>query len=300
MNWLYYILFFRFPLSTGEVITDTVPIPQMYVQKLQDYYTGKKNPEQLLYLIHTASQIQHYQTADSIGKDYIRNFLPVMSDSDFFREDNLVLFITYNRSITSSSFKRFWKKRDVTDSIIHQKGLTQNYIESLIADQEIRPFVTKAKILHKKAHWRGLQRRLVREYGKSYCFKPLLNAKISYYKDSKDSLRAAQIIVIKMKKIGFDVGGLSGYLSNNEIYDYIFKHISNPSDLLEAAQWLKKIMKAWPKEDGEFWDTYANLLYKAGNKNEAFEAERKAVKLLPEDAGISQNWRNMQNNVPTW
>ncbi len=52
--------------------------------------------------------------------------------------------------------------------------------------------------------------------------------------------------------------------------------------------------------DENMLDTYANLLYKLGKKEEAIEWEKKALNKAPENKAIQENYKKMKNGIPTW
>jgi hypothetical protein len=47
-------------------------------------------------------------------------------------------------------------------------------------------------------------------------------------------------------------------------------------------------------------DTYANVLYKLGNKEEAMKWQETATKESPGDAEIQSNFQKMKLGKPTW
>jgi tetratricopeptide (TPR) repeat protein len=59
-------------------------------------------------------------------------------------------------------------------------------------------------------------------------------------------------------------------------------------------------MEQWYQNDFAAYDTYANLLYKIGRKNEAIDWEEKAVKLSNNDKTILDTLEKMKNNQKTW
>jgi tetratricopeptide (TPR) repeat protein len=62
---------------------------------------------------------------------------------------------------------------------------------------------------------------------------------------------------------------------------------------------MKIICDAHP-EEGNYLDTYANLLYKLGRTEEALRYEEKAFALAPNDKDITDNLSKMKKGEPTW
>lgn len=79
----------------------------------------------------------------------------------------------------------------------------------------------------------------------------------------------------------------------------IFENSLDQSALKLALAWGKKAVELDPASPYQI-DTYANLLYKLGQKSEAIEWEKKAVKIAPTDQAIADNLEKMKNGVKTW
>jgi hypothetical protein len=50
----------------------------------------------------------------------------------------------------------------------------------------------------------------------------------------------------------------------------------------------------------DYFDTYANLLYKLGHTKEAIEWEEKAVKLKPDEKTFTKTLEQMKKGEPTY
>ncbi|MDR6941360.1 DUF255 domain-containing protein [Mucilaginibacter pocheonensis] len=112
---------------------------------------------------------------------------------------------------------------------------------------------------------------------------------------------------------------LSSGQINSVCWDIIFPHSSDPQILAEAAIYMKTAVGQSP-EDESLWDTYANVLYKAGHVSASIETEKKAISLADanslnqgsiNDSGMKrlhlknkkefeETLAKMQNNTPTW
>jgi vacuolar-type H+-ATPase catalytic subunit A/Vma1 len=120
-----------------------------------------------------------------------------------------------------------------------------------------------------------------------------------------------QIIKYRIKyldKYGLDTAGIGWVLINNFAWDYVFYHCSDKDTLNKVAGWMKQIIQIHP-DDHVCVDTYANLLYKAGRKDEAIEWEEKAVSMEEEaakkekrepDPVFQQTLDKMKNGIATW
>ncbi|ACU60679.1 tetratricopeptide repeat protein [Chitinophaga pinensis] len=91
----------------------------------------------------------------------------------------------------------------------------------------------------------------------------------------------------------------SEYHINNVTWP-IFEHITDPNVLSIAAETMKYSIDNFDKSNYQAYDTYANLLYKAGKKQEAIEWQEKAVKALPNEKALAETLEKMKKGEPTW
>jgi thiol-disulfide isomerase/thioredoxin len=91
---------------------------------------------------------------------------------------------------------------------------------------------------------------------------------------------------------------------NEIVWSNIFLHGSDPAALAESIKWMRKVVETI--DDAECLDTYANLLFKNGQKQLALEWENKALELAQKInvprfiTELSGNLNKMKNGEPTW
>ena len=80
----------------------------------------------------------------------------------------------------------------------------------------------------------------------------------------------------------------------------IFENISDTSLLNTALSWSKKSIEQ--DEKPMYIDTYANLLYKLGQKEEAIKQEEKAISLLKDEdkKSYKETLEKMKKGERTW
>jgi thioredoxin-related protein len=90
---------------------------------------------------------------------------------------------------------------------------------------------------------------------------------------------------------------------HNEIAFEIFKRDTVRDDLEVALQWGKYSVDSAEMDDPwkpDYLDTYANLLYKLGQRREAIGWEEKAVTARPKDKLLVDALEKMKAGKPTW
>ena len=129
----------------------------------------------------------------------------------------------------------------------------------------------------------------------------LLQGKVSFYKDKRQWPAYADASYALMQRYGDHI---DDYDMNNIVWE-VFLHSADKKILVEALKWMKRAIVNHSQED--WLDTYANLLYKLGNKDEAIIWEKRAIEsavkshALPKDVKICQeNLERMQKDEPTW
>ena len=83
----------------------------------------------------------------------------------------------------------------------------------------------------------------------------------------------------------------------------VFQYSSDKNELNMALGWAKRAIEfnnPIPSYYAAYTDTYANLLYKLGNKNEAIAWESKALHLSPKTPAFSINLEKMKKGEITW
>ena len=104
--------------------------------------------------------------------------------------------------------------------------------------------------------------------------KLLLNSDLSFYGSQADWLNYSKTAEKLIEKYAQND---NHSVNVNNICWTIFEKVSDMPILTKAIQWSKKSIELG---DPAFMDTYANLLFKAGNKKEAIQVEEKVVEIL--------------------
>ncbi|MBO9573817.1 MAG: hypothetical protein J7497_16645, partial [Chitinophagaceae bacterium] len=118
-----------------------------------------------------------------------------------------------------------------------------------------------------------------------------------YYMDAKDWINFG-----KYYKKYFELAVLNdrSYLHINNISWNVVEHVTDTAVLATAVNTMKYDIERFDGNDYPSIDTYANLLYKIGRREEAIQWEEKAVKLSNNDKSYMETLEKMKNNQPTW
>lgn len=90
------------------------------------------------------------------------------------------------------------------------------------------------------------------------------------------------------------------FIMNNDAW-FLFENSSKPEQLSEAIKWSKLVIESEPTAN--YFDTYANLLYKSGLKEQAILTQEKALTLPAGNNSIENvkmSLEKMRAGLPTW
>jgi len=87
--------------------------------------------------------------------------------------------------------------------------------------------------------------------------------------------------------------------SKNDWAWAVFQKSNDKDELNTGILWIKSALKDEPK-NANMIDTYANLLYKLGKKEEAIKLEEEALSINPDSEEIKIAYDKMKRNEKTW
>jgi tetratricopeptide (TPR) repeat protein len=176
------------------------------------------------------------------------------------------------------------------DAILGE-GKAEQKVMGIILKEEIYP------VLHGqgKPDWTVIQKRVTAKYPKQ-ADEVLLKGMVIYYQNKNDWPNFQQQVVTYMKKYG-------QHASLEEMNDFaftVFQHCADMSCVSEALDWSRRSIKDNP--NAAFYDTYANILYKMGKKDEAIAWEQKGLDLAGqgEKTTYQQTLDKMKKGEKTW
>jgi len=214
--------------------------------------------------------------ADSVGYDYVANYLLKLPPVKLYTRVNWIMLDKFTRKRTDPGFAFMLKHANEINQTANDAYYFPKKQVMIILNNEVIPETKEKKI--SSIGWNKIERRYTMKYGQLGKLAVLQQRlAFAFGKVDKDysAYEAAYMLY-------FNSAGSLNVLHVNNCAWIIFQHSQNPK-ILELAI---KMMAPHKNEDAEAMDTYANLLYKAGHKNEAMEWEKKAVEI---DSGHPSN-----------
>lgn len=188
-------------------------------------------------------------------------------------------------------------------------GLQAETIENfkLQFDTKVRYYGVRVPIYAKGAptpDWKRMEAKLKKQYPSTDVHHMIAEEKPRYYNYYKDPLQCAKTATEYLQEYG---GELTEKELNNLVWDYFFMRCTDSTLLRQAVPWIKRAVDIAPNNYQNL-DTYANLLYKLGEKELAIINESKAIALIeqlnPNDTTnlkeLRESKRKMISGEPTW
>jgi thioredoxin-related protein len=146
--------------------------------------------------------------------------------------------------------------------------------------------------------WNQISQEIANKYNPDYANRILTWVKVPYYKMKKKYDVYGSSLITYLKEYGEHAEGVQ---LNNYAWE-IFEYCTNPEDLAFGISCSQRTLTGNQKLNAGFLDTYANLLYKSGQKEEAITQESKAVELI--DASQKPAYQatldKMKSGQKTW
>ncbi len=241
------------------------PDKQYYVL-LEKYKAGNKAPDFLRNLANAAGEVYDNEMLEKVSKEYLA------TQSDLFTAANLDFIDKHTRSSKDPGFKTILANGAKFDGI-RGKGTSNKKLVGIILQEELFP-----KLFSKTAtapNWTALHSALAEKYP-GQADEAIATGKVIFFQAKKDWNNFQTEIIPYMNKYGNTV---SPDALNNYAWS-VFENCKDITCVQEALEWSKRSFK--DKENPMFIDTYANLLYKMGRKDEAIRWQEKAIALVSE------------------
>ncbi len=162
-------------------------------------------------------------------------------------------------------------------------------------DASIRATVFKEDVSN--VNWKSVRRKMRHQFPGYDCAQLIARLKPAYYAYKKMWPQCDKFSVAFLNRYGEQIGP-SGI--NDITWSYLFKYSTNDKILQIALEWSKRVVELSPN-NYKYLDTYANLLYKTGDRERALKWEEKSVQRSGgSNKEVLSNFEKMKNGEKTW
>lgn len=261
------------------------PETQYYVM-LDNYTGGQKDPGFLLKLAYAAQNAYDVANAKLISNEYLA------TQKDLFTKENIELIEKFTRSTQDNGFA-FIANNPAKFDAVKGEGAANAKLTQIIEQEEVFPAVFSRD--GTAPDWNAIAVNLKAKYPKQAA-EVLSAGKVMYYHSKQDWNNFQIAVQDYMKNYGAKA-------TPDQLNDYawtVFENCKDMTCVTEALNWSKRSFK--DNNNPMFIDTYANILYKLGKKEEAITWEEKAVALVneAEKKGYQETADKMKKGEKTW
>ncbi|QXU39901.1 thioredoxin fold domain-containing protein [Pedobacter sp. D749] len=244
---------------------------QMALNPETQYYTllkksesGNPTPETLKQLAVSAEAAYDEENSEKFANAYID------TQKDLYTKENLEFISRYVRSTKSKGFELMLKDPEKIDAILG-KGKSNKILSTIILEENIYPALRKPNV-----NIDSLVAAVQAKYPKVDINEPTDLIKIQIFQTEKKWDKFQPAVLSYMKKYGTEV---TAEMLNSFAWT-VFENCKDPDCIAEALSWSKRSVDETHSKEPSYIDTYANLLYKLGKKDQAIAMQQKAVDLV--------------------
>jgi hypothetical protein len=264
-------------------VADTVNRDLQYAALLQQFQGGKREPEFIKDLALMAARLKDERNIAELSAAYINSM------SDPITLSNLTFISRFTRSTKDPGFNILLKNQEKSGNVIGS-NMVRSRIKAAIFNDEIKSYVSTPDA---NPDWSILEKKIVPQYGDPG-EEMLLHAKSIHCINQRDWNNFVPTVSILIEKYRSSV---PNEMLNNFAWA-IFENVSDTNLLKSALEWSKYSLES--EEVPMMMDTYANLLHKLGNQQEAIKWEQKAVDAQPTEEAFKLTLEKMKRGEKTW
>lgn len=260
-----------------------------YYTVMSKYQAGERAPELLFNLANACLQANDLDNAPRIADEYFD------TQKNLYTKENMQLLQSVTTHSGDRGFNIMLNNPVQVDELLG-KAMSASTTRDIIMQEDVVPFFTKQQQINNSVEpdWNLLHTKLEHNYN-NRANEITAYSKIIYYKEMgiQDSLLIA-VPNYMAKYIDYVQPEII-----NSIAWTMFQMSDDKPLLQQAADWCRQILNGG--DNPMYMDTYANILYRAGQKDEAIAWEQKAVTLAAGKLqGLEENLDKMKKGEKTW
>lgn len=263
--------------------SDALDPNKQYYTLLRQYKDGKRDPAFLRQTAKAAAEAYDEKRMSEIGSLYLA------TQKDLFTKENVEFLDMFSNTTKDIGFKAILASPEKYDAV-KGKGAASAKLVGIIQQEEVFPLFFKAGAA--TPDWTALGNRLETQYP-AVSKEVLSLSQVMYYKVKKDWGNFQTAVVAYMQKYGSSANAMQ----LNDFAWTVFENCKDMKCLGDALEWSKRSLES---NDPSYMDTYANILYKLGRKNEAIEWEERAIASSNNDPELATTLEKMKKGEKTW
>lgn len=271
----------RAPAIVFSEERDTVFNDRQYTTLLHQYEAGRKDSSFLAKLTILALRNKDQERATAVENSLIRGMKDPLSKANIY----FICQVTNtSKDLGFSLMTQNLKKIDLALG----KNVAIRNVRRIIETEDIAPFINDKNV---RPDWDGIEKSVAEKYG-AIGQEQIWGDRMLYSLEQGDWDNFGKYYALYFTT-AYD---RSKYHINNMSWAVV-EHITDTAVLRVAIHTMEYDLATFDQGDFGAYDTYANLLYKAGDKARALEWEEKAFNGMPDNKDISNTLANMKKGM---
>jgi thioredoxin-related protein len=281
------------------LVSDAINPKKQYFKLLAEYRKGIWDTISLKQLARLTRDFGDKELAGKMAETYITG----QTYEGLLKKENIQFMVEFIRNSNQKAFSVFYNNKDTINKIMNDDDYSQSVVSFVITKEEIAPKISNLP-QDKQPMWDELEQSIARKYDQYYALRAVTRAQMIWYKGQKkwtDYVKSlSEEIDRKYKNKDLDNFWI-GVALNNDCMELV-RYAMDTSILNGGILWMEKLFRANIKNatDADYIDTYANLIYKKGDIDEALFWENKAVLLSGNSEQYLEIYKKMQRKLSTW
>ena len=271
------------PAAFISEIEPSFDTTKQYYTQLAQYQKGRRDTAFLRKLTWANIDAYDGQNSSAIAHDYLQ------TQTDLYNKSTIVLVMRTTTKSTDPYFSIFTDHPDQVDKAFGAP-VANNFVRATFLN-EGAGLAAGAKGV---PDWSSIHSKIAAHLP-DQADELTARVKLNYYRRKKDWTSFEPLMVTYMKNY-------SAQMDDNDLNTItwaVFSTCPDMSCVSEVLDWSKRLKET---NNPAFLDTYANVLYKLGHKDDAITLEQRAIDLsAPGDKGdLQTTLEKMQKNEKTW
>jgi thioredoxin-related protein len=249
-----------------QAMANSVESGKLFAQ----YNKGVRDSALVKGLARLSSKMGQTGNAQKVARQYINS----LNEKELFKKENLLFVYEFTTSSKDKGFELFRKHSDKMNAVLGNNA-AEVKVRGIIGKEEVEPFI---KDKASTPDWKAMETSIKSKYG-ALGLESYYGERMVYAVEKNDWANFG-----KYYGLYYTTAYSRSKFHINNISWPVVEHVSDPKVLEIAAKTMKYDIEHFDQNNLQAYDTYANLLYKAGKKDEAMEWESKAMKIEEENA----------------
>jgi thioredoxin-related protein len=303
---------YKLPSTFMQVAQDALNPSKQYYALVRAHKKGKMDYVNMPNLITMSTQLGDTANYLPLLTDYYAYLQSLGKDKLYSKENIEFIASTISRS-SQVPFSMFYPDGKAVDNVMKKEGYARNVVDHVIFKEKANPFLRAAEG-KPEPDWSILYNTIVKDYKGDYADRAVLEAKLKWYLFYGNVIKFTTTLNDKIQRFGSDTTDKGEDFKLNNLAWMMFENIKDAVELKKIINWMAGVVRRGEKQSDyyiKYWplymDTYANLLYKVGETQEALTWQELAVTKSREldlsksnIKSIEKKLEMMKKGVPTW